>query len=82
MSTTSREAPHELNVFDKSVNAWPRRKILIVCAHPDDEVFGCGGTVAKLIKKNWNAHLLFFTDGVSSRKNKKNLKLLGSHTIS
>ncbi len=32
MSTTSREAPHELNVFDKSVNAWPRRKILIVCA--------------------------------------------------
>ena len=32
MSTTSREAPHELNVFDKSVNAWPRRQVLIVCA--------------------------------------------------
>ena len=32
MSPTSREAPHELNVFNQSVTAWPRRKILIVCA--------------------------------------------------
>ena len=32
MSPTSREAPHELNVFNQSVTAWPRRQILIVCA--------------------------------------------------
>ena len=32
MSPTSREAPHALNVFDQTVTAWPRRKILISCA--------------------------------------------------
>jgi hypothetical protein len=32
VSPTSREAPHALNVFDQTVTAWPRRKILISCA--------------------------------------------------
>ena len=27
------------------------KKILIVVAHPDDEVLGCGGTIVKYIKK-------------------------------
>ena len=29
-----------------------KKNILIVAAHPDDEVFGCAGTVAKFIKNN------------------------------
>ena len=51
------------------------QKILIVAAHPDDEILGCGGTISKLIKKN-TFEVLFMTDGVSSRKknNKKFLK--------
>ena len=65
-------------------------KILIVAAHPDDEMLGCGGTIAKLSKKNCNIYVVFFTDGVSARgkinskaadKKKKNslkaLKILG-----
>lgn len=51
-----------------------KKNFVIIAAHPDDEAFGCAGTVAKLIKNNWKAHLLFFTDGVSARKNHKNLK--------
>lgn len=49
------------------------KKILVVAAHPDDELLGCGGSLAKLSKDKCNIFTLFFTDGVSSReKNKKN----------
>jgi LmbE family N-acetylglucosaminyl deacetylase len=48
------------------------KKILVVCAHPDDEVIGCGGTIAKLAK-NSEINLLTFTDGESSRL-KKSIK--------
>jgi|TARA_B110000967_G_C18656887_1_gene446183 LmbE family N-acetylglucosaminyl deacetylase len=46
--------------------------ILIIAAHPDDEVLGCGGTVAKMSKNGDNVDVLIISDGVSSRnlKNK------------
>ena len=48
------------------------KKILVIAAHPDDELLGCGGSLAKLSKQGCNIFALFFTDGVSSRvKNNK-----------
>jgi len=40
---------------------------LIVAAHPDDEVLGCGGTIAKLVDEGEKVHVAFLADGVSSR---------------
>ena len=43
------------------------KNIIIVAAHPDDEVLGCGGAISKLIKQGAKAHVLFIADGISSR---------------
>ncbi|MAH06461.1 MAG: PIG-L family deacetylase [Alphaproteobacteria bacterium] len=41
--------------------------VLVVAAHPDDEVLGCGGTMARHALKGDRVHVLFLSDGVSSR---------------
>lgn len=43
------------------------KKILIVAAHPDDEVLGCFGTVARMIKEGHEAYTLILGEGKSSR---------------
>ena len=42
--------------------------VLVVAAHPDDEVLGCGGMIAKLSKKNVKVNISIISDGISSRK--------------
>jgi LmbE family N-acetylglucosaminyl deacetylase len=43
------------------------RSILVLAAHPDDEVLGCGGTLAKLAQGGARVHIAFLADGVFSR---------------
>lgn len=49
-------------------------KILIIAAHPDDEVLGCFGTVAKLIKNGYEAYTLILGEGKTSRDEKRSRK--------
>ena len=44
-----------------------KKKILIIAAHPDDEVLGCFGTVARLIKEGHDAYTLILGEGKTSR---------------
>lgn len=44
------------------------QSILILCAHPDDEILGCGGTIAKLVDQGATVHVAFLADGVFSRE--------------
>lgn len=42
-------------------------KILVIAAHPDDEIYGMGGTIAKLSSQGKQVHLLIVTDGSTAQ---------------
>ena len=42
-------------------------KLLIVAAHPDDEVLGCGGLINILKKKDYQVKIVFLAEGSSVR---------------
>ncbi len=48
-----------------------KNSVLIVAAHPDDEVLGCGGTIAKLSLSGSIVNILFLSNGEDSRKLRK-----------
>jgi|CXWL01.1.fsa_nt_gi LmbE family N-acetylglucosaminyl deacetylase len=39
------------------------RRVLVLAPHPDDEVLGCGGTLAQLAQRGAEVRILFLTDG-------------------
>jgi N-acetylglucosamine malate deacetylase 1 len=50
------------------------KSILILAAHPDDEVLGCGGTIAKLAEEGAIIHVAFLADGVYSRSGEQTIQ--------
>lgn len=42
-------------------------KILVVAAHPDDEILGCAGTLKRLINEGNEVYSLILSDGTTSR---------------
>jgi LmbE family N-acetylglucosaminyl deacetylase len=49
-----------------------KKKILIVAAHPDDELLGCGGTVARMVADGAQAYSLILGEGITSRDQSRN----------
>lgn len=41
--------------------------VLVVVAHPDDEVLGCGGAIARHVTEGDKVHVVYMADGVGSR---------------
>jgi LmbE family N-acetylglucosaminyl deacetylase len=41
--------------------------ILVVAAHPDDEVLGCGGTISKHVSAGHDVYCLILGEGITSR---------------
>ena len=52
-----------------------KTSVLVFAAHPDDEVLGCGGTLAKLADQGSTIHVVFMADGVLSRGANDDVKL-------
>ena len=51
-------------------------KILIIAAHPDDEVLGMGATIKKLSEQKHKIHLCVISEGASAQyTNKKMIKI-------
>lgn len=68
------------------------KKILVITPHPDDEVLGCGGTIAKHSKQGDEVHICFITkaylpqwspDYINNRQEeiKKSVQILGVKNI-
>lgn len=52
-----------------------KNDILVVAAHPDDEILGCGGTIARCIKQGYQTWTLILGEGVTSRDQQRNQPL-------
>ncbi len=46
--------------------------IAVIVAHPDDEVLGCGATIAKHARSGDIVHVLILAEGLTSRDKKQN----------
>ncbi|NQU64692.1 MAG: PIG-L family deacetylase [SAR324 cluster bacterium] len=47
-------------------------KILVIAAHPDDEVLGCGASIAKWSQSGDEVHVLILAEGATSREPLRN----------
>jgi LmbE family N-acetylglucosaminyl deacetylase len=47
------------------------KRILIVAAHPDDEILGCGGTIIRRINEGDEVYSLVLGEGITSRYQKR-----------
>ncbi|MDO8675151.1 MAG: PIG-L family deacetylase [Candidatus Omnitrophota bacterium] len=44
-----------------------KTRLLIIAAHPDDELLGCGGTIVKALKYKAKVEVVFLGEGISAR---------------
>ncbi|OAB58145.1 GlcNAc-PI de-N-acetylase [Phormidium willei BDU 130791] len=55
------------------------KRTLVIAAHPDDEVLGCGGSIAAQNSQGNSVQVMFLADGVSSRGGEASAELQRRH---
>ena len=56
-------------------------KVLVIAAHPDDEVLGMGGTIKKLTRAGNDVKIIIMATGITSRRS-TNYKNSNTYEIS
>lgn len=51
------------------------KKVLVVAAHPDDEVLGCGGTIARQVREGAKVRFVICGEGLTSRRGVSDIDL-------
>lgn len=51
------------------------KTVLVIAAHPDDEVLGCGGTMARHAEMGDDVYTVILAEGLTSRKKERNRDL-------
>ena len=51
-----------------------KNNVLVIAAHPDDEILGCGGTMALHSKNRDKVNVLLLSKGIKSRDRIKNIE--------
>lgn len=46
-------------------------KALVIAAHPDDEILGCGGTMANMSQAGHEVHIAILGEGITSRHDQR-----------
>lgn len=56
------------NIAKKALCFSPGGNVVIIAPHPDDEVFGCGGLIARLVAEGHAPHVVVLTGGGGSHR--------------
>ncbi|HUP92874.1 MAG TPA: PIG-L deacetylase family protein [Solimonas sp.] len=59
----------------------PRGAVLLVVAHPDDEVLGCGGTAARLARQGYTVRSCMLSGNVAARRHNPGQAELAADTL-
>ncbi|QNU68683.1 PIG-L family deacetylase [Ruminiclostridium herbifermentans] len=54
-----------------SIDTESNKNVLVIAAHPDDEILGLGGTIRKLVNDNYNISCVILGEGLTSRKDSR-----------
>src|SRR5687767_9222481 len=55
--------------------------VLVVAAHPDDEVLGCGGVIARHASRGDEVHLAIVAEGATSRDPRRDPAVRGGDLL-